>query len=347
VKRNVFILLLFCIYSLNSLNALSVTSSANNLLCGTTPITFTFDCAFTGTVLFTSSSAPSISYSIMPGTLQTVNNGVIAFDLTVGASSAPASVVVNFLVISSNMTGCADPQDLMMNESDFANTTINFNCVLPPHDICTGAISLSIATGSCTATPFETLNTTISPISPSCAFSGWVDLWYTFVANNSTITLEMIDAPGILGIYSLYDGTGGCGSLGTPIACGNIVPTPGTQIFTNLNANAVYYLQIIFNPAGNGTAQQICLHSTTPQPPPCPDMVMLTGAESGMVDTESMDWIKSDQLLLPSSVVDYDATDSIVLLPNFEVQLGSLFHAFIDGCGGSMLKEEVKVTKKK
>ncbi len=71
-------------------------------------------------------------------------------------------------------------------------------------------------------------------------------------------------------------------------------------------------------------------------PADCGSMIVLSGTESGTVDTESQDWIRSTQTITSSAVVDYDATDYIDMDPNFCVMLGAEFHAFIDGCGGAM-----------
>lgn len=337
----IFLITFLC---LNNTYGLSVTPSVSNLLCGTSTVTFTFDCAFTGNVLFTSSPPSSISYSITSGLLYPVVNGEIEFDVTVGVSNAPGTFNVNFVVLSTDMPGCAAV-------TDAANTNVNFNCVVPSNDVCAGAIPLTIATNTCSVASYSTLNsTTPSPAeTPSCqSFGGWADLWYIFTANNTTITMEMISAPGFLGVSDLYNGTNGCANLGSAVQCNTIVVGGGaTVVFTGLIVGDVYYLRLWHNPIENGTDQEICLHSTTPQPPACPNMVMLSGSESGTVDTESQDWIQSDQMLLPGSVVDYDATDFIELLPDFEVQLGSTFHAFIDGCGGSMLKGDKEVEIKK
>ncbi len=67
----------------------------------------------------------------------------------------------------------------------------------------------------------------------------------------------------------------------------------------------------------------------------CDSMVTLSNQEGGTVDVESSDWIISSQILNAGAIVDYDAVDSIVLIQNFHSQLGSAFHAFLDGCGGA------------
>lgn len=73
----------------------------------------------------------------------------------------------------------------------------------------------------------------------------------------------------------------------------------------------------------------------------CASMVNLTMPENGTVDTESLDWISSSQIINAGAVVDYDAVDSIILKPNFHATRGSSFHAFIDGCGGVFFKEDL------
>lgn len=66
----------------------------------------------------------------------------------------------------------------------------------------------------------------------------------------------------------------------------------------------------------------------------CGSNIILTGTESGTMDTESMDWITSNQSITASAAVDYDGTSYVLLSPGFEIQVGAIFQAFIDGCGG-------------
>lgn len=81
----------------------------------------------------------------------------------------------------------------------------------------------------------------------------------------------------------------------------------------------------------------------------CPPTLNLTGTNQGnnsnamnIADNESAGTISSDQILNSSNTIIYDSGTEILLQNNFEVQLpnplpasGILFHAFIDGCGGS------------
>lgn len=61
---------------------------------------------------------------------------------------------------------------------------------------------------------------------------------------------------------------------------------------------------------------------------------MLTGVQTAPFDYEVQGPIESNQLVNGPIHVDYDSGIYIDLKPDFEVTLGTSFHAFIDGCGG-------------
>ncbi len=63
----------------------------------------------------------------------------------------------------------------------------------------------------------------------------------------------------------------------------------------------------------------------------------LTGQQGNSVDYEVDGKIESNQIIDSNgNAVDYDSGISIEMEAGFEVKIGSLFHAFIDGCGGTM-----------
>ncbi len=66
---------------------------------------------------------------------------------------------------------------------------------------------------------------------------------------------------------------------------------------------------------------------------------MLIGTQAVTQDYEVDGAIESNQLVTGGSGVnvDYDSGTMITMKPGFEVTLTTVFHAFIDGCGGSML----------
>lgn len=341
IKKGIVLLVLYW-SSLSSISALNVTSNVAELACDTTTVTFTFaDCEFDGLVLLGNNPPSNIIFHIPPQSTPPfldVMNGELSFDIEVLLTNSVGSFDIDFVVVSSDIDTCADTGDV-------AIVSQYYNCTPPPPPVnneCSGALPLPISVGSCTVSNFNTISTTASGINPSCDFADWVDLWYSFTANNDTMTLYMQDGPGALAVYTLYDATNGCINLGQELDC-DFIPlfsSPDSAEFVDLNIGTNYFLQVSFNAFENGNDQELCLHSTFEETMPCESMVTLSGVVSSAEDTESMDWIASDQQIMSGVSVDYDATDSISLMPDFEVVLGATFQAFIDGCGGAGLKEQ-------
>ena len=61
----------------------------------------------------------------------------------------------------------------------------------------------------------------------------------------------------------------------------------------------------------------------------------ITGNSLGNFDYETDGIIESDQVMISPHMIDYDSKLSINFLNGFEIKIGALFQAFIDGCGGS------------
>ena len=66
----------------------------------------------------------------------------------------------------------------------------------------------------------------------------------------------------------------------------------------------------------------------------------LTGIQQTSFDFETNGAIESDQII--NANVDYDSGSMIELLEGFEVKLGKIFHAFIDGCGNLLQSDDNK-----
>ncbi len=81
-----------------------------------------------------------------------------------------------------------------------------------------------------------------------------------------------------------------------------------------------------------GTAQTIAIDATSQYT--MANGNMLTGLQNYSYDYEVEGVIESDQLVDGPIHVDYDSGTYIDLKSDFEVTLGTSFHAFIDGCGG-------------
>ncbi len=75
-------------------------------------------------------------------------------------------------------------------------------------------------------------------------------------------------------------------------------------------------------------------------------MTQLTGGQSVDADYEASGVIDSDQVIGMNAVVDYDSGSEINLLEGFEVQLGAIFQAFIDGCGNLLTSGDETDQKK-
>ncbi len=70
----------------------------------------------------------------------------------------------------------------------------------------------------------------------------------------------------------------------------------------------------------------------------------LNGASGSTIHYETDGIIESDMNILSGANIDYDSGTQICLEPGFEVILGALFHAYIDGCSTS-LKEKIPEKK--
>ena len=76
----------------------------------------------------------------------------------------------------------------------------------------------------------------------------------------------------------------------------------------------------------------------------CPANLDLTNTLSTNQVYSSGGYISSDQIILSPAEVDFNATTEITLLEGFEVKVGAVFHAFIDGCAAALqqIKEAIK-----
>ena len=73
----------------------------------------------------------------------------------------------------------------------------------------------------------------------------------------------------------------------------------------------------------------------------------LTGIQNMDADFETDGIIESDQAIVQPAIVDYDSGTSIELLDGFEVRVGAVFHAFIDGCGNLIIEDEPIIDENK
>jgi len=327
MKKSLTFLLFLFLTNIN-LSALTVTPDASVIYCGTTTVTFTFDCPFTGFVLLAGAGPPSgITFSNEPITsppFYDVVNGEITFDIDIATNTA-SSFPITFLVVSSDQA-CA------VAGSDNATATVNYNCILPANDDCPIAFPIGVESNTCTHLNFSTINTTSTGLNPSCDPSAYVDLWYSFYANNTTVVFEYNEFPGVIVFLGLYSDCPNNG--GVELDCQqvlNTTNTPGSVNLTGLTVNTKYYLQLNFNRA-SGTNQSFCLQSNTPTAP-CmynvvvsdigPNLPASSYQTSAVIET-------SGNTTVTTPGVIYDAGVCVDLNPGFECIAD--FEIIIAGC---------------
>ncbi len=314
-----------CFLSLNSGLALAVTPSNSVTNCGTNTITFTFDCAFDGTVLINNPPV-GITFPGLSGPpyLETVTGGVITFDIEV-SGSASTNYNVNFIVLSSNM-GCA-------SNNDSAAAAMTSTCILPPNDACVDAEVLTIGSSSCSYGVYSTTNATSSGSVPTCANPGFLDLWYTFNANNSTVVMEFGSLPGSFAYYALYDACPGNG--GVQVSCAIMVPGTGatSATFSNLTVGTDYILQLLFLSSEAGNDQEICLQSATVTSS-CDANLTISTNGSNPPNTSyqvSNNIITSGTCNVVGNGIAFDAGNSVLLNSGFSTG-GNNFEVLVVGC---------------
>lgn len=137
----------------------------------------------------------------------------------------------------------------------------------PANDECAGAISLPV---SLTCIPVSGTNTgtaTASSGIPACSVAGTNaddDVWYSFVAVNTTESVSVQSGTGFNAVVQLFSGT--CGSL-TPIQCANSTSSGQTETVTStsLTIGETYLVRVYHAAIGAGSGTYtICVTSPAP-----------------------------------------------------------------------------------
>lgn len=149
---------------------------------------------------------------------------------------------------------------------------------IPPiNDNCANAISLPVVTNVFT-TGSQTIAATASASIPACSVSGTTpddDVWYSFIATNTTEVITVAGATGFNAVIQLFSGS--CGSL-TAMQCVNNLGNGQTEVLTatNLVKNQTYYIRVYHAGIGGGTGLfsinvstplPVCPGNTTPVSP--------------------------------------------------------------------------------
>ncbi len=225
-----------------------------------------------------------------------------------------------------NTTYCYRVKASNDNPDHYSNTT----CVTTPNIICGNVIDLLFQNDGLVLSPFNILG--IPTTIPSCQTT--VPIAVTLVGDFGS-SFENVD---ILG----EDGTT---VLGTSGESASDCDQAGVTVNFNLSiaqynlwaANGAITLAV----AANANVNPLCNSSgntvvgcadITVCPGNCPDDFDLSGTQTTTEDFETDGYIHSSQSISGNITVDYDSGTYIDLLADFNVNAGTIFHAFIDGC---------------
>lgn len=134
----------------------------------------------------------------------------------------------------------------------------------PSNNNCTGAIVLS-PSASCVSVSGTTAGASQSQ--PGCAGSASDDVWYTFTANSTALSVIVIGSSTFNAVVQLFSGS--CG--GTSLACVNATGNGGTETITNtsLVVGTQYWIRVhhFTSSASTNPTFTICVTSPLVEPP--------------------------------------------------------------------------------
>lgn len=130
-------------------------------------------------------------------------------------------------------------------------------------DFCGNAVSITPGLTNCNPTAGSSANATQSY--PSCSGGGNADddVWYQFVANSSTMTIEVDPTVGYDPVIQLYAGS--CGS--SSIQCQDVNGNNGDEVLVanGLTPGNTYYFRVYHYGIGSGTSTfNVCVYGLAP-----------------------------------------------------------------------------------
>ena len=152
------------------------------------------------------------------------------------------------------------------NTSDWAGP-FAFNTT-PVNDACSGAIMLTVnPTNICTTSTPGTINAaTASPEANTCGGTDDDDVWYQFVATNTTHLISLNNVVGNTDLFHVVYSGSVCGSL-TQLLCSD----PNTSTVTGLTVGQTYTIRVYTWTATANQASTFNICIGTPPPPPTND----------------------------------------------------------------------------
>ncbi len=284
-------------------------------------------------------SGTSVWYSFTTGPAQTVAgvtlNILSGVNHAVAVSDSCGSLVSLYCALAGDFS-IAD----LMPSTTYLISVISFSsqggsfeiCVhepgLPPtNDLCVDATAL-VCGDHYFGSTFWATSDDVEPVCQGPPGGGGVEegrgVWYSFVGDGDSITLST-DNPGTNFDTELALYRGSCDTL-TCIGGDDDGGSGFTsKIWFLSERDSTYYVYIDGHAINTGNFELSISCD-------CPLFLILTGSSMNGDDYETSGNLSSDQLIVAGDTVDYDAAVDIDLLLGFEVQLGAVFNAFIDGC---------------
>lgn len=222
------------------------------------------------------------------------NGNVLSYNIGTLNEATTYYVTITPYNDNGSATGCT--------ESSFTTLTT------PANDECSDAealtVNLDIECG--TVASGTVLGATDSGITDSdCSGTSNDDVWYSFVATSSLHKVQLLNVSGSpTDLYhAVYDGTSGCGTLGTALTCSD----SNSSETSGLTIGNTYYVQVYSysSAAESTTTFDVCVG--TPPPPPVND-----DCSGAIAVTESTDFSCDNAIsgttLSASNSSDYDCS---------------------------------------
>ena len=128
---------------------------------------------------------------------------------------------------------------------------------LAQSDDCVSAVQITPTFTDCNFQAATSANATQSM--PGCSGNADDDVWFSFVANSTSMTITVDPSYGYDAVIELFSGV--CGSL-TSIQCRDINGQNGDEVLTNTSmvVGNTYYVRVYHYGAGSGTGTfNICV----------------------------------------------------------------------------------------
>ena len=198
--------------------------------------------------------------------------GSASYDAVVEIFSGPCSALVSLNCVDATFTGGTE-STVLSGLTIGANYYIrvyhyfagsgsgNFNICIsnaptpPSNDACSSAIPLTVNAG-CINTTGTSYGATQSIA--GCAGTANDDVWYSFVANNYTQTIQTTGSSSFDAVLQVFNGS--CGAL-TSYTCVDNTFSGGTESVTvvGLSPGTTYYFRVFDYYSGNGTTFSVCV----------------------------------------------------------------------------------------